>query len=325
MKREETIPVQLGSVIIGGTHPVSVEAMGRTNPASVDACLAEILSVMAVGADVFRVAVPDEEALDGLLEVKKRSPLPLVADIHFCPEVAVRAALQGVEGIRVNPGTLLNQEKYSQLIDILRDQNLVLRLGANAGALPREHREKDRVEGLFESISDALELPEKKGFSQIILSAKSTEVEETIAIYDRLSRSFPYPLHVGLTEAGEGQEGIVKSSIALGTILRQGIGNNIRVSLTSRDPVDETQVANYILRAVGLHQKGIEVISCPTCARRKGDVVLFVQKVKKAIAHFDRSVSCKVAVMGCEVNGPGEAREADLGLAFGPSTAVLFE
>ncbi len=324
MKREETLRVQIGSVGIGGDCPVSVESMGRIHPSRIENCLTEIGAAACAGSEIFRIAVPDNTALSGLIEVKKKTPLPLIADIHFRPDIALQAARAGIDGIRINPGTFKDSGKYDQLIDIMHDNQQVLRLGANTGSLPPHHRQKERVKALFESITEALELPEKKGFRQIILSAKSTDIDETIQIYDWLAHSFPYPLHVGLTEAGEGTEGIVKSVIALGCILQKGLGNNIRVSLTSSDPVLESRVAVQILKSLGLRSKGIEVISCPTCARTKGDVVSFVREIKKEIASIHSPKPLKLAIMGCEVNGPGEAREADIGLAFGKSTALFF-
>ncbi|NLJ50217.1 MAG: flavodoxin-dependent (E)-4-hydroxy-3-methylbut-2-enyl-diphosphate synthase [Candidatus Atribacteria bacterium] len=324
MKREKTLQVNLGSVAIGGDSSVSVESMGRIHPGRVEECLNEIRAAALAGSDCFRIAVPDEKALSGLIQLKKHSPLPLIADIHFSPALALKAAQAGIDGIRINPGTWKNRFQFHQLIDILKTGNGVLRLGANTGSLPSHLQKKGRVEALLDSIIETLEVPQKKNFNRIILSAKSTDIEETIEIYERLAEVFSYPLHVGLTEAGEGIEGIIKSTIALGTILRKGIGNNLRVSLTSPNPVLESQVAVQILRGVGLRQKGIEVISCPTCARTRGDVVSFVKEIKEAIQLISSPSPLKLAIMGCEVNGPGEAKEADLGLAFGKSTALLF-
>lgn len=324
MKREKTIQVFLGSVAIGGHSSISVESMGRIYPGRIDECLSEICAAAAAGSDCFRIAVPDERALSGIIQLKKYSPLPLIADIHFSPTIALKAVEAGIDGIRVNPGTWKNQLQYHQLIEKLKAGSGVLRLGANAGSLPSHLQKKGRVEALLDSIIEMLEVPQKKDFHRIILSAKSTDINETIEVYERLAATFSYPLHVGLTEAGEGFEGIIKSTIALGSILQKGIGNNIRVSLTSPNPILESQVAVEILRGVGLRQKGIEVISCPTCARTRGDVVSFVREIKAAVQKISSPSPLKLAIMGCEVNGPGEAKEADLGLAFGKSTALLF-
>lgn len=324
MKREKTLQVYLGSIAIGGCSPVSVESMGRVYPGRVEESLNEIHAAALVGSDCFRIAVPDEGALSGIIQLKKHSPLPLIADIHFSPVIALKAAQAGIDGIRVNPGTWKNQLQYHQLIERLQAGNGVLRLGANTGSLPSHLQKKGRVEALLDSIIEMLEVPQKKDFHRIILSAKSTDINETIEVYERLADTFSYPLHVGLTEAGEGFEGIIKSTIALGTILQKGIGNNIRVSLTSPNPILETQVAVEILRGVGLRQKGIEVISCPTCARTRGDVVSFVKEIKEVIRLISSPSPLKLAIMGCEVNGPGEAKEADLGIAFGKSTALFF-
>ncbi|QPM69282.1 flavodoxin-dependent (E)-4-hydroxy-3-methylbut-2-enyl-diphosphate synthase [Atribacter laminatus] len=324
MKREKTFQVFLGSLAIGGRSSVSVESMGRVYPGRVDECLNEICAAAAAGSDCFRIAVPDEGALSGIIQLKKHSPLPLVADIHFSPIIALKAVEAGIDGIRVNPGTWKNRLQYQQLIERMKARNGVLRLGANTGSLPSHLQKKGRVEALLDSIIEMIEIPQKNDFHRIILSAKSTDINETIEIYERLADAFSYPLHVGLTEAGEGFEGIIKSTIALSTILQKGIGNNIRVSLTSPNPVLESQVAVQILQGVGLRQKGIEVISCPTCARTRGDVVSFVREIKEAVQMISSPFPIKLAIMGCEVNGPGEAKEADLGLAFGKSTALLF-
>jgi len=324
MKRDNTLQVLLGSVVIGGHSPVSVESMGRIYPGRIEECLSEIQAAALAGSDCFRIAVPDEEALLGLLQLKKYSPLPLIADVHFSPTIALKAVQAVIDGIRINPGTWESKLQYHQLIDWLKEGNSVLRLGANTGSLPSHLQKKGRVEALLDSLIEMVEIPQKKGFNRIILSAKSTDIQETIETYERLADTFSYPLHVGLTEAGEGMEGIVKSTIALGTILQKGIGNNIRVSLTSPNPVLESQVAVQILCGVGLRQRGIEIISCPTCARTRGDVISLVREIKKIIQTMPASPKLKLAIMGCEVNGPGEAKEADLGLAFGKSTALLF-
>ncbi len=325
MKRENTWEVPLGKIKVGGTNPIWVEAMGRESPAKVSESIREIKEAQEEGCEIFRLAVPDEESLFGLSQIKKQVDLPLIADVHFRLDLGVKAAQLGIDAVRVNPGTVGNQEKLEELIKILQDKNLTLRLGANTGSIPPRYRKKNRVEALFDSLKELLAIPEKFNFRNIILSAKSTDVEETIAIYDKLSQAFFYPLHVGLTEAGEGEEGIVKSSIALGIILREGIGNNIRVSLTAPTPVLETRIAWSILEALKLRSRGLEIISCPTCARRKGDVVMLTRHFKQKVKERKIKMVGKVAIMGCEVNGPGEAKEADWGIAFATKgRALLF-
>ncbi|MGB4411147.1 MAG: flavodoxin-dependent (E)-4-hydroxy-3-methylbut-2-enyl-diphosphate synthase [Atribacterales bacterium] len=325
MRRENTKEIPLGKIKVGGKNPIWVEAMGRENPAKIRESIREIREAQEEGCEIFRLAVPDEESLFGLSQIKKQVDLPLIADVHFNLELGIKAVQLGIDAVRVNPGTAGNKEKLEELIKVLHDKNLALRIGANTGSLPLHYREKNRVEALFDSVEELISITEKNNFRNIILSAKSTDIEETIAIYDKLSRAFSYPLHVGLTEAGEGEEGIVKSSIALGIILREGIGNNIRVSLTAPDPVSETRVAWSILEALKLRSKGLEIISCPTCARRKGDVVALTRDFKRKVKERKIKIVGKVAIMGCEVNGPGEAREADWGLAFAPrGKALLF-
>ncbi|MGC8778835.1 MAG: flavodoxin-dependent (E)-4-hydroxy-3-methylbut-2-enyl-diphosphate synthase, partial [Candidatus Caldatribacteriaceae bacterium] len=231
----------------------------------------------------------------------------------------------GIEAIRINPGTMGRKADFEEFLEIVKSTGTAVRLGANTGSLPPRFRAKDRVKALFDSIEESVELAERKGVKNIILSAKSTDTEETIAIYQKLSTAFSYPLHIGLTEAGGGIEGITKSSVALGILLREGIGNNIRISLTSSQPVLETRVAWALLESLGLRYRNIQIISCPTCARRRGNVVSLVHELKRATGGLQSEKPLKVAVMGCEVNGPGEAKEADLGLALSKNhQAVLF-
>lgn len=325
MKRENTIEVPLGKIKVGGKNPIWVEAMGREHPAQVERSIQEIKRVVEEGGEIFRLAIPDEDALLGLSQIKNQIDIPLVADVHFNLDLGIKAAQLGIDAVRINPGTAGNKKKLEELIKIIQDKNLALRLGANTGSLPPHHQKENRVEALFHSLEELISILEKNNFKNIILSAKSTDVEETIAIYDKLSQTFPYPLHVGLTEAGEGEEGIVKTSIALGIILREGVGNNIRVSLTAPDPALETRVAWNILKALKLRARGLEIISCPTCARRKGDVVALTRNLKQKVREKKIEVIGKVAIMGCEVNGPGEAKEADWGIAFAPrGKALLF-
>ncbi|HSV31241.1 MAG TPA: (E)-4-hydroxy-3-methylbut-2-enyl-diphosphate synthase [Atribacteraceae bacterium] len=324
MKRQDTHVVALGNITVGGESPVSIEAMGRSHPAHIQKTLREIRRSVREGCEIFRLAVPDREALEGLKILHPKSPLPLIADIHFIPELAWDAVRAGIDGVRINPGTFRNQEKYINLVEMLKDSQTVLRLGANAGSLPAALQKESRVKALFEIIATYLEVPRKKNFHRVILSAKSSDIEETIETNHLLSEAFPYPLHIGLTEAGEGEEGIIKSTLGVGILLREEIGNTIRISLTSNDPVLETRAASILLKTLGLKNEGIEIISCPTCARKMGDVVSLVRILKKKLARYKVNRNIRIAVMGCEVNGPGEAREADFGLALAKGTAVLF-
>uniref|UniRef100_A0A7V3YHN8 4-hydroxy-3-methylbut-2-en-1-yl diphosphate synthase (flavodoxin) n=1 Tax=Candidatus Caldatribacterium californiense TaxID=1454726 RepID=A0A7V3YHN8_9BACT len=329
MKRRRTQEVPLGSLTVGGDSPVWVEAMGRKHPGEWMSCLREIEEAFSQGCEIFRVAVFDDCGVSGLREIKKRSrDLPLVADIHFTLQLAFQAVEAGVDAIRINPGTARDVGLLESLIDFARDRGVTLRIGANTGSLPPSLRGKKRSEALVESVGLCVDLAEKKNMRRLILSAKSPDIEETIEVYRRLSRIFPYPLHIGLTEAGGGLEGIVKSSVALGVLLAEGIGDTLRVSLTSQSPVLEVKVGWEILEALNIRSRGVTVISCPTCARVRGNVVSCVQRFRRAIAPLEkvaRKTPLKVAIMGCEVNGPGEAREADFGLALSSGgKAVLF-
>ncbi len=324
MRRQETLTITLGRVEVGGNHSVSVEAMGRVHPSRYEEALQEIEAAEEAGCEIFRLAVPDVDALEGLKKIKQKTQVPLVADIHFSPRLALAVCESGVEAIRVNPGTMGSKNQYRELLLRLEDNGCVLRLGANAASLPKTYHHMKPAEALFLCISEWLEEPQKLSFHNIILSAKSSSLEANEESARKLSRFFPYPLHLGLTEAGEGVSGIVKSTLGIGSLLREGIGNTIRVSLTSINPVLETQVGVSILNVLGLRKQGLEIISCPTCARKKGDVVLFVCELKKRLGGLKQTKPLTVAVMGCEVNGPGEAREADVGLAFGRERAVIF-
>ncbi|MGQ9622651.1 MAG: flavodoxin-dependent (E)-4-hydroxy-3-methylbut-2-enyl-diphosphate synthase [Candidatus Caldatribacteriaceae bacterium] len=328
MRRKRTREVPLGSLVVGGEHPIWVEAMGRTHPGEWKRCLEEMEKAASSGCEIFRVAVFDEKAVEGLKVIKgQKRGIPLVADIHFDLSFALSAIKAGVDAVRINPGTAKNKSVVKSLINLARERNVVLRLGANTGSLPSYLKGEKRSDALFESVGEYVELARAQGMENLILSAKSTEVEETVEVYRRLSEAFPYPLHIGLTEAGGGIQGIVKSAVAIGILLFEGIGDTLRVSLTSRSPVLEAEVAWKILESLGIRSKDVTLISCPTCARRRGDVVSFVQRFRQKMAGFKvpEGVAIKVAIMGCEVNGPGEAKEADFGLALSKDgKAVLF-
>lgn len=326
MTRRKTQEVPLGPITVGGEHPIWVEAMGRKHPGDWKACLEEIDRASSRGCEIFRIAVFDEEGIAGLREIRRRrESFPLVADIHFRAQLAFQAIEAGVDAVRVNPGTFPNRRMLESLIEVARDRGIALRIGTNVGSLPPALRGKERSEALFESIVECVNLAERKGMRRLILSAKSSDVEETVAVYRKLSEHFPYPLHIGLTEAGSGVEGIVRSSVALGILLAEGIGDTLRVSLTSRNPILEVEVGWEILRALGVRSRGVRVVSCPTCARARGDVVSFVREFRKATVSLEGDLELTVAIMGCEVNGPGEAKEADFGLALSAGgKAVLF-
>jgi len=324
MQRRDTREIVMGKLVIGGQNPVYVEGMGRQNPYQVELAIQEINRAQAAGCEIFRLSIPEKSALEGAKKIKEWTKIPLIADVHFNLDLATECVRLGFEAVRINPGTLGDRSRLEELFSVLRDHNTVLRVGANAGSLPAHLRSLPRVEALFESIVEMVDFAEKKGVKNLFLSAKSTEVEETVEINRRLSKAFPYPIHIGVTEAGEGLEGVVKSALGIGLVLFEGIGNSIRVSLTSRDPVLEVKVAWMILNFLGLRRRGGEIISCPTCARCRGDVVDAVERVKAFFEEQGIVPPFRIAIMGCEVNGPGEAREAEVGLAFSRSGAVIF-
>lgn len=325
MNREVTREVPLGEIKVGGKNPIWVEAMGRRYPAEAKECLQEIVAAQEAGCEIFRIAIPDRESLEGLKKVKEYVHIPLVADIHFDLRLGIEAVLLGVDAVRINPGTVGNKADFEKLLEIVKLKNTALRLGANTGSIPPRFKGEDRVRALFESIEESVGIVEGKGIHNIILSAKSTDVEETISIYEKLASTFSYPLHVGLTEAGSSLEGITKSVVTLGILLREGIGNNIRISLTASQPVLETRVAWALLESLGLRYRNIQIISCPTCARRRGNVVSLVHGLRRMTQTLRLETPLTVAIMGCEVNGPGEAKGADWGLALSKNCkAVLF-
>ncbi len=324
MRRTDTREVVMGKLVIGGSSPVYVEGMGRQNPLQVEAAVYEINRAQAAGCEIFRLSIPEESALEGAKKIKELVKIPLIADVHFNLDLAAECVRSGFEAVRINPGTLGDRSRLEKLFSVLRDYNTVLRVGANAGSLPARFRSLPRVEALFESISEMVDFAEKKGIKNLFLSAKSTEVEETVEINRRLSKAFPYPIHIGVTEAGGGLEGVVRSALGIGLVLFEGIGNTIRVSLTSRDAALEVRVAWMILSFLGLRKRGGDIISCPTCARCRGDVVAAVERVKAFFEKEGIILPFRIAIMGCEVNGPGEAREVELGLAFSRSGGVIF-
>ena len=320
-----TKTVSVGPVLIGGGNPVKVQSMYNTKTGDVEATLNQIFAMKEAGCDITRVAVPDMEAAQALKEITRRSPLPVVADIHFDYRLAIESAKNGAAKIRINPGNIGGPEKLRQVADICKERGLPIRVGVNSGSLDRKLVEEYGgvcAENMTRSALDAVKLLEDVDFDDIVISIKSSSPKLTIDTYKELSRRCDYPLHVGVTEAGTLREGMIKSAVGIGSLLSQGIGDTIRVSLTG-DPIDEVYAGISILKALDLRQGGITFISCPTCGRTEVPLIELASEIERRICNLPYDL--KVAVMGCVVNGPGEARGADIGLAGGKGEFLLFK
>ncbi|MDR3038591.1 MAG: flavodoxin-dependent (E)-4-hydroxy-3-methylbut-2-enyl-diphosphate synthase [Candidatus Adiutrix sp.] len=320
-----TRSLRLGSVRIGGGAPVAVQTMTDTDPRDAAATLAQIRRVALAGAEIVRLAVPDERAADTLKEIVPDSPVPLVADIHFDWRLAIKAAEAGAAGLRINPGNIGGPEKVRAVAEAAGRLGAVIRVGVNGGSLEKRvlarHGGRVTAEGLVESALNQVRLLEETGFHDLKVSLKGSDVPETVAAARRWSEVSDIPQHIGITEAGDALTGAVKSAVGLGLILAGGLGDTLRVSLTA-PPEDEVRAAWAILRALGLRARGVEVISCPTCGRTEGPVARLAEEVRRRLA--DLTEPLQVAVMGCVVNGPGEARQADAGLALGRGHGLIF-
>lgn len=320
-----TKTVSVGSVLIGGGNPVKVQSMNNTKTGDVEATLNQIFAMKEAGCDITRVAVPDMEAALALKEITKRSPLPVVADIHFDYRLAIESAKNGAAKIRINPGNIGGPEKLRQVADICKERGLPIRVGVNSGSLDRKLVEEYGgvcAENMTRSALDAVKLLEDVDFDDIVISIKSSSPRLTIDTYKELAKRCDYPLHVGVTEAGTLREGMIKSAVGIGSLLSQGIGDTIRVSLTG-DPIDEVYAGISILKALDMRKGGITFISCPTCGRTEVPLIELASEIERRICNLPYDL--KVAVMGCVVNGPGEARGADIGLAGGKGEFLLFK
>ena len=323
MTREHTKQIHVGGVAVGGGAPVSVQSMCNTPTSDADATLAQIRRLAAAGCDIIRVAVPDAAAADAMVRICAESPLPVVADIHFDHRLALRCAAAGAAKIRINPGNIGGAEHVRAVAEACGARGIPIRIGINAGSLEKRLLEKYGVptaEAMVESAADHAALLERFGFTDICLSLKASSVPLTLAAYRLASQRFPYPLHLGVTEAGTLRQGVVQSAMGIGAALLDGIGDTIRVSLTA-DPEEEVRAGIAILKAAGL-RGGPKLVSCPTCGRTQIDLIAAANEVERRLAGCARDIT--VAVMGCVVNGPGEAREADYGLAGGKGEAALF-
>lgn len=320
-----TRQILVGGVPIGGGAPVAIQSMLNTKTTDIDGCLAQIRQLKDAGCQIVRLAVPNMEAAKTFSEICKQSPLPLVADIHFDYKLAIAAAEGGASKIRINPGNIGGEDRVRAVVDVCKDRKIPIRIGVNGGSLDKKLLEKyghPTAEALVESAFEHLALLEKYGFYDSCVSMKSSAVPTMVAAARLFRSRTDYPLHIGVTETGPVKMGLMKSAMGIGALLLDGIGDTIRVSLTD-DPVEEVYAAKDILKAAGLWKEGVNIISCPTCGRTKINLIGLVNEVDKALKNCEKPIT--VAVMGCIVNGPGEAREADIGIAGGDGCGMLFE
>lgn len=325
IKRKKTRVVKIGDVLIGGDNPVAIQSMCNTKTSDVEATVKQILALENEGCEIIRVAVPDMAAAEAISEIKKQIHIPLVADIHFDYRLALKAIEKGVDKLRINPGNIGGEDRVKAVVEAAKAKNIPIRIGVNSGSLEKDILEKyGKVtpEGLVESAMRHVRILEKLDFRDIVISIKASSVPFSLKTYSLLSEEVDYPLHVGITESGTEWSGTIKSAAGIGAILAMGIGDTIRVSLTG-DPLEEVRVAKAILKDMGLRKFGVEFVSCPTCGRTCIDLIGLAKRVEEKCRNINKDI--KVAVMGCAVNGPGEAREADIGIAGGNGYGLIFK
>ena len=323
-KRRKTRQIKVGNVKIGGNAPIVVQSMTTTHPKNIKETIQQILKLEKAGCEIIRVAIPDKEAVKSLPIIKKSIHIPIIGDIHFSNELAIEAVKAGIDGIRINPGNT-SREQIEEFVKFVKPYQIAIRIGINSGSLEKDILEKfghPSPEAMVESALRAIDIFEKLKYSNIKISLKSSNVLNTIKAHQILAKKGDWPFHIGVTEAGPPLISAVKSSLGIGRLLMDGIGDTIRVSVTG-DPVIEMKIVYEILRSLGLRKRGVELISCPTCGRCKVNLIKIAQEVEKKLENI--TVPLKVAVMGCVVNGPGEAREADVGIACGLKSGVLFK
>lgn len=323
--RVETKEIAIGNCVIGGNHPILIQSMTNTKTEDVNATVKQILALEKVGCDIVRCAVPNQEAAIALKKIKEQIQIPLVADIHFDARLAILAMENGADKIRINPGNIGSTQKVKDVVEVAKGRNIPIRVGVNSGSLEKSLVEKYghvTAEALVESALNQVKRIEDLGYDNLVISIKSSDVVMCIQAHELIAKKTRYPLHVGITEAGTLYKGTIKSSIGIGAILYQGIGDTIRVSLTG-DPLEEVRSAKVILKTLGLRSGGIEVVSCPTCGRTQIDLISLAEQVDQLVQGYD--LDLKVAVMGCVVNGPGEAKEADIGIAGGIKEGLLIK
>ena len=326
MYRNNTKTIKIGNCCIGGGNPILIQSMTNTKTEDIDATVAQILRLEEAGCDIIRSTVPTLEAAKAIGEIKKQIHIPLVADIHFDYKLAIAAIENGADKIRINPGNIGGTEKVKAVVDAAKERNTPIRIGVNSGSLEKpilQKYGKVTAEGIVESALDKVHMIEELGYDNLVISIKSSDVMMCIRAHELMAEQTKYPLHVGITESGTVYSGNIKSAVGLGVILYQGIGDTIRVSLTG-DPVEEIRSAKLILQTLGLRQSGIKVVSCPTCGRTNIDLIGLANRVEQMVTKYD-DLNLTVAVMGCVVNGPGEAREADLGIAGGNGEGLLIK
>jgi len=325
MKRRNTRQISIGNIKVGGGAPISVQSMTNTDTRDHLSTISQIRRLESVGCEIIRVAVPDMEAAEKLGEIKKGISIPLIADIHFDYRLALRAVEEGVDALRINPGNIGGKAKIKSLVEAAKDRKIPIRIGINSGSIEKRLLVKyghPTSEAMVESALNNIDMLESLNFHDIKVSLKASNVPDTIEAYKLISEKVDYPLHVGITEAGTPFSGTIKSSIGIGILLNEGIGDTIRVSLTA-DPMEEIRAGYEILKALGLRYRGINLISCPTCGRCEINLIELTNEVESRLAHI--AMPLNVAIMGCVVNGPGEAKEAEIGIAGGKGVGLLFK
>ena len=326
IQRKNTKVINIGNVAIGGGKPIAIQSMTNTKTEDVKATVGQIARLEESGCEIIRCAVPTMEAAKALTEIKKQIHIPLVADIHFDYRLAIAAMENGADKIRINPGNIGSLDRIKAVVDVAKQRNIPIRVGVNSGSLEKNLIEKYggvTAEGIVESALDKVRIIEEMDYDNLVISIKSSNVMMCVKAHELIAEKTDYPLHVGITESGTVLTGSIKSAVGLGLILGQGIGDTIRVSLTG-DPVEEIKAARTILKTLEIRRSGIEIVSCPTCGRTSIDLIGLAQKVEKLASDYD-NLNLKLAVMGCVVNGPGEAREADLGIAGGNGEGILIK
>lgn len=323
--RKDTRVISIGNRVIGGGNPVLIQSMTNTKTEDVKATIAQIKELSEAGCDIIRCAVPTMEAACALKEIKEGIAIPLVADIHFDYRLAIAAMENGADKIRINPGNIGSMDRIQAVVDVAKERNIPIRVGVNSGSLEKnivEKYGKVTAEGIVESALDKVRIIEELGYENLVVSIKSSDVLMCVKAHELIAEQMNYPLHIGITESGTIFSGSIKSSVGLGIMLHEGLGDTIRVSLTG-NPVEEVKAAKIILRALELKKGGIEVVSCPTCGRTQIDLIALANQVETLVSGYDLNI--KVAVMGCVVNGPGEAKEADIGIAGGIGEGLLIK
>lgn len=324
MKRKNTNKVKIGNLTVGGDSPILIQSMTNTDTRDFDSTIEQILKLESAGCEIIRCAVPDMQAAEAFGKIKKGIHIPLVADIHFDYKLALECIKNGADKIRINPGNIGSRERVKAVVDAAKDSGVPIRIGVNGGSLEKDLLEKYKgptADALVESALRHVSILDELNFSDIVISIKTSDVPTTIEAYRKLSEVCGYPLHVGVTEAGTLNGGIIKSAIGIGTLLSEGIGDTIRVSLTA-DPIEEIYAAKDILNILGLRKQGVKFVSCPTCGRTQLNLIKIANEVENRLKSVDKDIT--VAVMGCAVNGPGEAREADIGIAGGKGEGLIF-